>query len=125
MVNLVLRDAPTIGLERSAVEQCLLLDDEPRDVMFHIAWTSSLDALARRDRVGGLAGATGHIAESIVEMLLVDAGCQPVWHFTGPGRHGVDLLMLSPRSIACWRSRSRARCAPESSRGCRGAPCSR
>jgi hypothetical protein len=39
---------------------------------------------------------TGHVAESAVEVLLEGLGWVPVWHFVGPGRHGVDLLLLGP-----------------------------
>ena len=66
------------------------------DARFHTAWTRSLGALERHERGGALAGVTGHVAESVVEVLLADIGYHPVWHFTGPGRHGVDLLMASP-----------------------------
>jgi hypothetical protein len=39
---------------------------------------------------------TGHVAESVVELLLAEVGYQLLWHFTGPGRHGVDLIVLCP-----------------------------
>lgn len=32
------------------------------------------------------------MAESVAELLLDDLGYHAIWHFTGPGRHGVDLL---------------------------------
>jgi hypothetical protein len=34
--------------------------------------------------------------ESVVEVVLESLGWIPVWHFVGPGRHGVDLLLLGP-----------------------------
>jgi hypothetical protein len=40
---------------------------------------------------------TGHVAESVVEVLLAVLGYHVLWHFTGPGRHGVDLAVLCPR----------------------------
>jgi hypothetical protein len=40
---------------------------------------------------------TGHVAESVVEVLLAVLGYHVRWHFTGPGRHGVDLVVLCPR----------------------------
>jgi hypothetical protein len=43
-----------------------------------------------------LAGTTGHVAESVAELVLERCGWTPVWHFVGPGRHGVDLLLLGP-----------------------------
>jgi hypothetical protein len=95
VINAALRRAPAIGFEQSVVDGCLDLRDAT-DARFHTAWSQSLDAVDRRERGGALAGVTGHVAESVVELLLADVGCHPVWHFTGPGRHGVDLLMLSP-----------------------------
>lgn len=35
-----------------------------------------------------------------METLLVDDGCHPIWHLTGPGRHGVDLVVLTPAGDA-------------------------
>ena len=60
--------------------------------------TSSLTSIPLAERAGGLNGVTGHIAESVTEMLLVDAGWTPVEQFVGPfsGGHGIDLAMLSP-----------------------------
>ena len=95
VINDALRRAPAVDLQRSPVEHCLDLR-QPGDVRFHLAWTRSLDAVAHNERAGALAGVTGHGGESVVELLLADVGYHPVWHFTGPGRHGVDLLMLSP-----------------------------
>ena len=43
-----------------------------------------------------LAGTTGHIAESVTEVLLDGSGWQVLWHFEGPGRHGADLVFLAP-----------------------------
>jgi hypothetical protein len=95
VISAALRRAPAIGFEWSVVDGCLDLGDAA-DARFHTAWSQSLDAVDRRKRGGALAGVTGHVAESVVELLLADVGYHPVWHFTGPGRHGVDLLMLSP-----------------------------
>jgi len=97
MINAALRSAPAIKLDRSVVEACLDVE-RPGDARFHTAWAGSLAALARDQRSGALAGVTGHVAESVVEALLADEGWHPVWHFTGAGRHGVDLLMLSPEA---------------------------
>jgi len=36
------------------------------------------------------------VAESVAEFMLVEVGWTPVWDFEGPGRHGVDLLLLGP-----------------------------
>jgi hypothetical protein len=38
---------------------------------------------------------TGHIAESVVEVMLTERGLATVAQHSGPGRHGVDLLSSS------------------------------
>lgn len=96
MVNAALRRAPALALDGSVVSGCLDLGERPEDQRFAIAWARSLAALARHERRGALAGVTGHVAESVVEILLADVGYHPVHDFAGPGRHGVDLLMLGP-----------------------------
>lgn len=74
------------------------LDDaRAGDGTFETALEQSLAALPPADRRGALAGVTGHVAESVAEIVLERAGWTPVWHFVGPGRHGVDLLLLGPR----------------------------
>jgi hypothetical protein len=96
VVNVALRRAPAVALQASVVSRCLDLDKRPQDVLFAIAWARSLPALARHERRGALSGVTGHVAESVVEILLADLGYHPLHHFVGPGRHGIDLLMLAP-----------------------------
>jgi hypothetical protein len=96
VINAALRSASTIALDGRTVSACLDLQARPGDLPFALAWTRSLRALAPHERSGALAGVTGHVAESVVELLLADVGYHPVHDFTGPGRHGVDLLMLSP-----------------------------
>ena len=39
---------------------------------------------------------TGHIAESVTEVHLDRVDWRVLWHFAGPGRHGVDLAFLTP-----------------------------
>jgi hypothetical protein len=90
-----LRAARTLPLERELISGFLDLETE-LDRRFDRACTASLAALPREERGGGLAGVTGHVGESIVEVVLAGHGWSPVWHFTGPGRHGVDLLLLGP-----------------------------
>jgi hypothetical protein len=34
-----------------------------------------------------------------VELVLEPLGWTPLWHFTGPGGHGVDLLFLAPGDL--------------------------
>ena len=96
MINAALRAAPAIALDGSTVSGCLDFKERPGDLLFAVAWTRSLHGLAAHERTGALAGVTGHVAESVVELLLAEIGYHPVHDFIGPGRHGIDLLMLSP-----------------------------
>ena len=86
-------DAAAFPLASEMVEGMDL--DQVADRVFARAWQGSL-ALPPAERRGALAGVTGHVAESVVEVLLADLGYQLLWHFTGPGRHGVDLIVLCP-----------------------------
>ena len=88
-------DAAPFPLASTMVEGCLDLD-QLADQVFARAWRGSLAALSPAERRGALAGVTGHVAESVVELLLAEVGYQLLWHFTGPGRHGVDLIVLCP-----------------------------
>lgn len=88
-----LRDAVPLRISRATVEICLD-PAAPGDQLFHAAWTGSLGARSPARRAGALPGITGHVAESVVELMLVDRGFVAVAHHPGPGRHGVDLLML-------------------------------
>jgi hypothetical protein len=74
VINAALRRAPAVALEASVVSDCLDFDKRPQDVPFAIAWARSLPALARHERSGALSGVTGHVAESVVEILLADIG---------------------------------------------------
>lgn len=89
------RRAPSFALNAKTVSDCL---DERclKDQLFARAWRESLHALTPGERRGALAGVTGHVAESVTEVLFEARCYYPVWHFTGAGGHGVDLLMLCP-----------------------------
>lgn len=87
-----------LPLEPTLVAGCLDTRDRPSDAVFKEAFESSLAALEPGARRGALGGITGHVAESVIEMVLAGLGWTPVWHFVGPGRHGVDLLMLGPNA---------------------------
>jgi hypothetical protein len=78
------------------VLECVDVAERPQDVPFATAFEQTLQALEPTLRRGALAGITGHVAESVTEVTLESLGWTPVWHFVGPGRHGVDLLMLGP-----------------------------
>jgi hypothetical protein len=89
-----LRSARALPLERDLISGLTLEDELGR--RFARACVGSLAALRPDERRGGLAGVTGHVGESVVEIVLDAHGWSPVWHFEGPGRHGVDLLLLGP-----------------------------
>lgn len=88
-----LRQASPIEIANSTVLSCLDLDDEA-DRHFESAWRSRRDGGTGRLSGGALPGTIGHIAESVVEVVLAERGYVPLAHHPGPGRHGVDLLML-------------------------------
>lgn len=52
-----------------------------------------------RRNENAIAGVTGHVAESVAELLLGEIGWRVLWHFVGPGRHGIDLLFLAPGDV--------------------------
>jgi hypothetical protein len=83
-------------LEQEVVAACLDPALRPGDGVFARAFAEGLAALDPTERGGALGGVTGHIAESVVEIILAEHGWIPVWHLIGPGRHGTDLLMLGP-----------------------------
>lgn len=96
-----LRSAPVIDLSVALVEECIDSNDEratATEQQFRRAFRGSLADLPRQERHSGLNGTTGHIAESVVESMLVDIGWTPLEHFVGPfsGGHGIDLAMLAP-----------------------------
>src|SRR4051812_29750303 len=92
-----LRQASAFPLDPAAVESCLD-GRKPLDAVFRKAFRRSLAAVPRDLRPPGLAGTTGHVAESVIEHVLHELGYLPLWHFTGPGGHGIDLAMLSPEA---------------------------
>lgn len=89
-----LRGSTAFDLDDVLVRDCLL--DAEADRSFALAWEHGFTSLPYPERRGALLGAMGHIAESAVATTLAGLGWAPVWHFTGPGRHGVDLIMLAP-----------------------------
>jgi hypothetical protein len=90
----VLRWSAGFALEDILVMDCLL--DTKANRSFALAWEHGFTSLPYPERRGALLGTMGHIAESAVETTLAELGWAPVWHFTGPGQHGVDLIMLAP-----------------------------
>jgi hypothetical protein len=88
-----LRASLAIPIDPQSVSSCLDESDE-LDSRFSLAWTQSLKALPKQHRSGALPGVTGHVAESVVELILDEYGYVPLAHHASAGRHGVDLLML-------------------------------
>src|SRR5215831_9886675 len=89
-----LRQSSAFCLDTAVVEECL----DPasaKDRLFAIGWRSGPGSLTRAERCA-VAGVTGHIAESAIEVLLDRLDWRVLWHFADPGRHGVDLVFLTP-----------------------------
>jgi hypothetical protein len=89
-----LRQSSAFRLDTAVVEECL----DPasaKDRLFTRGWRSGPGSLTRAERCA-VAGVTGHIAESAIEVLLDRLDWRVLWHFVGPGRHGVDLVFLTP-----------------------------
>jgi hypothetical protein len=91
-----LAEATPFPFERQRVLDCLDAVARPPDAVFSEAFSTSLAALEPRRRRGALAGTTGHVAESVAELILGDFGWTVVWQHVGPGPHGVDLMFLGP-----------------------------
>lgn len=90
-----MRTATTHPFPADLVESHLLLE-RVGDQLFKNAWRYGLHTLSHDQRRGQLPGVIGHIAESIIESILVELGYTPLWHFRSTGGHGVDLLLVTP-----------------------------
>jgi hypothetical protein len=97
-VSVALTAARDMPIEESVVLGCLHPGQRPADALFERAWRGTLASLSRAERVGRLNGVTGHVGESVLEVMLEALGYHVLWHFIGPmsGGHGVDVLVLSP-----------------------------
>lgn len=85
-----------IQLSTELVTGCL--SNTEADQLFLRAWKESLRALTPTEKAT-VAPITGHVAESVAELALQDKfGYNIVWHLSGPGTRGVDLIVLSPQS---------------------------
>jgi hypothetical protein len=89
-----LRTATAFDLLADLVTGCLDPNSE-RDVLFEKGWRSGPGSLTPAQRCV-IAGTTGHVAESVVELLLDEIGWYPLHNFVGPGGHGADLVFLTP-----------------------------
>jgi hypothetical protein len=94
MRSTALRRSSAFGLDATIIEDCLD-PDSVADRLFARGWRSGSASLTRAERCA-VAGVTGHVAESVTEVLLDRHGWRVLWHFIGPGRHGVDLVFLAP-----------------------------
>lgn len=82
-------------IQRDVVLGCID-EEQPTDRLFRRAWSQSLTVLTRRQKAA-IAPVTGHIAESVVQLILQDdCGYNVVWLLDGPGTRGVDLIVLPP-----------------------------
>ncbi|MFI5387397.1 MAG: DNA/RNA non-specific endonuclease [Fimbriimonadales bacterium] len=93
----VLRQAAAFGIDAGVVAGCLDLA-APGDALFARGCHAGPASLTRVERCA-VAGMTGHVAESVAELLLDALDWRVVWHFSGPGRHGVDLVFLAPGDV--------------------------
>jgi hypothetical protein len=94
MRSTALQRSSAFRLGATVIEDCLD-PDSAKDRLFARGWRSGPASLTRAERCA-VAGVTGHVAESVTEVLLDRRGWRVLWHFTGPGRHGVDLVFLTP-----------------------------
>ena len=97
-VSTALRRATSLVIDDVVIRDCVDPNRWHADTSFLRAWQDGLRALPVTERVGRLSGATGHIGESVAEVLLDALGYDMLWHFTAAmsGGHGVDLLVASP-----------------------------
>lgn len=91
-----LRESTAFPVDRGVVESCLD-SSSTADALFVRGWHSGPSSLSRAERCA-VAGVTGHVAESVAELLLDHEQWQVIWHFPGPGWHGIDLAFLTPDS---------------------------
>lgn len=87
------RQATSFPIDTDIVVGCLDGLD-PRDQLFLRALNSGIRTLSPCERAV-VAPVTGHVAESVVELMLDGLGWHVLWHFAGPGLHGVDLVFLT------------------------------
>src|SRR4029079_906679 len=89
-----LRRSTAFPIDAAVVAGCL--DPAARgDLLFTRGWNSGIASLTRSER-NAVGGVTGHVAESVAELLLDALEWRVLWHFEGPGRHGVDLVFFTP-----------------------------
>jgi Holliday junction resolvase-like predicted endonuclease len=73
----------------------------------------------RRGEKAVVSPTTGHVAESVAELVLQDDyGYNILWHLE-PGIRGVDLIALSPEGDKVIAIEVKGRCGRGTNRGCR------
>jgi hypothetical protein len=87
------RSAAAFPLDQGLVTSCLDASKRPNDGLFARALEGSIRVLTAKERAA-LAPTTGHVAESVAELILGQLGFTVFGDQTGPGGHGVDLLVL-------------------------------
>lgn len=90
----IVRQSAAFPIDAVLVEGCLD-PDSATDELFSRGWRLGPGFLTRRERCV-VAGVIGHVAESVIELALDRLQWRVLWHFTGPGGHGVDLMFLTP-----------------------------
>lgn len=89
-----LRSGHAFPIDDATVTNCLQ-PDRGEDQDFYRSWTAVRSGQPQRIPAH-IAPVTGHVAESVASVILSELGFHLFWHLTGPGHHGVDLLMLDP-----------------------------
>lgn len=97
-----LRAACRFDLRGPVVEICLRRHEDSgelleSDVLFARAYRDGLDSLPVNQRRGKLATVTGLVAEAVAGIVLDEIGCSAFYDVTEHGRHGVDLLAITPQ----------------------------
>jgi hypothetical protein len=98
-----LRQAVPVPLDVDLVAGCLDAG-AVGDAAFERVWRDVMSGRVPVRLAGALSPVTGHVAESVAAAVLVTLGYQVVWQLTGPGSHGVDLVMLDPlgSTLVAW-----------------------
>lgn len=93
----IFADADAMPISGELISGCLDRTQHG-DQLFELAWRYGCSSLNGGER-SKVAGITGHIAESVVEIVFDTVGWSAIWHHPGPGRHGVDLAFLTPQGM--------------------------
>lgn len=110
-----------IPINPDAVRECLDPLERPGDGLFLRAWTDGIDAIPLAERRGALSWTTGHVAESVVAVLLAELGYSLVWQLADRDSMGLTSSYFAPTARVFSSSRLREPCglasAPDSAAG--------